>query len=232
MPLIKGKSDKAFKQNIKTEMRTGKPQDQALAIAYNTQRKSSPKKMSQGGHVHTSECMNEGGMCKYAYGGQAEADGNPGLPKAKPDNRRPDESQYMASTFVAGEQEVAPRKPDNKRPPEDEYMADHFADGGEVESLDSDDHYESIADAILAKKRKSMEKPDSGSVDLDENAHEDGRSPYDEDNLYATKKELYDDDQMSPEPRDSNEYGDDIDSDEHDMVSQIRKKMKAKKMGM
>lgn len=34
MPLIKGKSKSAFKQNIKTEIAAGKPQKQAVAIAY------------------------------------------------------------------------------------------------------------------------------------------------------------------------------------------------------
>jgi len=38
MPLIKSKSDKAFKSNIKTEIAAGKPQKQAVAIAYNTKR--------------------------------------------------------------------------------------------------------------------------------------------------------------------------------------------------
>ena len=36
MPLIKSKSDKAFKSNIKAEMAAGKPQKQAVAIAYST----------------------------------------------------------------------------------------------------------------------------------------------------------------------------------------------------
>jgi hypothetical protein len=34
MPLVKGKSPKAFAKNIKTEMRAGKPKRQAVAIAY------------------------------------------------------------------------------------------------------------------------------------------------------------------------------------------------------
>lgn len=34
MPLIKGKSKAAFSQNIKTEMAAGKPQKQAVAIAF------------------------------------------------------------------------------------------------------------------------------------------------------------------------------------------------------
>jgi len=38
MPLIKSKSDKAFKSNIKAEIDAGKPQKQAVAIAYATKR--------------------------------------------------------------------------------------------------------------------------------------------------------------------------------------------------
>jgi len=38
MPLIKSKSDKAFKHTIKAEIAAGKPQKQAVAIAYNTKR--------------------------------------------------------------------------------------------------------------------------------------------------------------------------------------------------
>jgi hypothetical protein len=37
MPLIKSKSEKAFKQNVRTEAKT-KPLKQALAIAYATKR--------------------------------------------------------------------------------------------------------------------------------------------------------------------------------------------------
>jgi len=40
MPLIKSKSKKAFKQNVRTEMRAGKPRKQALAIAYSVKRKA------------------------------------------------------------------------------------------------------------------------------------------------------------------------------------------------
>jgi hypothetical protein len=38
MPLIKSKSDKAFKQNIRAEVKSGKPVKQAVAIAYATKR--------------------------------------------------------------------------------------------------------------------------------------------------------------------------------------------------
>lgn len=43
MPLIKSKSDKAFKSNIKAEIAAGKPQKQAVAIAYSVKR-AAPKK--------------------------------------------------------------------------------------------------------------------------------------------------------------------------------------------
>jgi len=41
MPLKKSKSKKAFKQNIKAEVKAGKPVKQAVAIAYSVKRKAS-----------------------------------------------------------------------------------------------------------------------------------------------------------------------------------------------
>lgn len=38
MPLVKSASKEAFSKNVATEMRAGKPQKQAVAIAYSTQR--------------------------------------------------------------------------------------------------------------------------------------------------------------------------------------------------
>lgn len=43
MPLKKGKSEKAFKENIKTEVKAGKPVKQAVAIAYSVKREASKK---------------------------------------------------------------------------------------------------------------------------------------------------------------------------------------------
>lgn len=40
MPLKAGKSKKAFVSNIKTEIKAGKPQKQAVAIAYSEKRRS------------------------------------------------------------------------------------------------------------------------------------------------------------------------------------------------
>jgi hypothetical protein len=43
MPLSKGKSEKSVEKNIKTEIKTGKPQKQAVAIALSTQREAKKK---------------------------------------------------------------------------------------------------------------------------------------------------------------------------------------------
>lgn len=40
MPLVKSGSKKAMSKNIKTEMKAGKPQKQAVAIAYSVARKA------------------------------------------------------------------------------------------------------------------------------------------------------------------------------------------------
>ena len=48
MPLIKGKSEKAFKSNIKAEVAAGKPVKQAVAIAYDVKRRAD-KGMKEGG---------------------------------------------------------------------------------------------------------------------------------------------------------------------------------------
>lgn len=44
MPLKKSKSEKAFKENIKTEVKAGKPVKQAVAIAYAEKREAAKKK--------------------------------------------------------------------------------------------------------------------------------------------------------------------------------------------
>jgi len=44
MPLEKGKSKAAFSNNVKAEVKAGRPVKQAVAIAYSEQRRSSGKR--------------------------------------------------------------------------------------------------------------------------------------------------------------------------------------------
>lgn len=82
----------------------------------------------------------------------------------------------------------------------------------------------SIADSIM--KRRKM--ADGGMVDDDNMETPAKLSPYDEDNVEATLKEIYSssDDQIDPEPMDSISDVEDEDDHHMDMVAKIRKKLR------
>jgi hypothetical protein len=48
MPLVKSASSAAFRKNVKTEMAHGKPQKQAVAIAYSVKREADKKPPTKG----------------------------------------------------------------------------------------------------------------------------------------------------------------------------------------
>ena len=43
MPLVKSTSKEAFRRNVKAEIKAGKPQKQAVAIAYSVKREAAKK---------------------------------------------------------------------------------------------------------------------------------------------------------------------------------------------
>jgi hypothetical protein len=97
-----------------------------------------------------------------------------------------------------------------------------YAEGGKVMQ-----HPKSIADAIMGRRKAKM-MADGGEVDIEDNGME-IPDEFDDMNEDATLKELYDDNQLESQPEDSNEHGDGIESDLHDMISSIRKKMRLKR---
>ena len=92
MPLIKSKSDKAFKSNIKAEIAAGKPPKQAVAIAYSTKRMA---KKATGGSTSP-----------YDY--DSDVDYYQAIGRLKDENDEPQESRI--SSAVLNKQKSMRRK--------------------------------------------------------------------------------------------------------------------------
>ena len=78
MPLVKSKSEKAFKTNIKREIAAGKPQKQAVAIAYDIQRKA---KKAEGGLYANIHAKRE--RIAHGSGEHMRKPGSSGAPTAQ-----------------------------------------------------------------------------------------------------------------------------------------------------
>ena len=91
MPLSSGKSEKVFSQNVSTEMHHGKPQKQALAIAYAMKRRAQHK--AGGGEM----CAHGKMMCHMCHGGEYAYGG-----KASEKYESPDEMGVHKSTMPEG----------------------------------------------------------------------------------------------------------------------------------
>ena len=126
-----------------------------------------------------------------------------------------------------------------------------LARGGMVDSTEQpqpeadEEHAASLAAAIMSKRRMaeggrvtsdeihshpSIYSDDSSQVDLSRNADEDANEE-DQLSFNALTKENYSESEgleLMDSPMDSNEHGHEIDSDDHDMVSQIRRKIRKK----
>ena len=79
MPLVKSKSPKAFKANVKAEIAAGKPQKQAVAIAYDVQRRA--KKADGGGLYANINAKRD--RIAHGSGEKMRKPGSPGAPTAE-----------------------------------------------------------------------------------------------------------------------------------------------------
>lgn len=115
---------------------------------------------------------------------------------------------------------------DRSKPHSRDLASAMYAKGGEV-NPELEQSVLTLADKIMEKRMYA----DGGMVDLDEESEEHPNKYYDL-NIEAAGKEQYDDEQLSSQPLDSNEKGDSIEHDKHDMIDKIRAKMKRQGRGM
>lgn len=173
------------------------------------------------------------GHINYAHGGHVK-DHSEGVHKGY-DNEKPGQSQ-MGTRVREGDFDAAKRKSIDVRkaslPIKHRLKTDseYLADGGYISPEDEidEENHASLAAAIMAKRKRMA---DGGEVDLqDNNGDEDLNNEDDMSFDAARKKTYFDDAQLSSQPEDSNEHGDELeDADSHDMVGSIRKKMKMKR---
>lgn len=238
MPLLKGK--KNIGRNIEVEQEAGKSPKQSLAIALSVSRRNK-KKMAKGGEITAdtekrpmpddehddAKDIARTLPSKKVSGwldNKKEAGNNPSVEDTEVDD------SFVSDRRTSIDQASTPEEMRMKKGPSTDpkhVNADHLkmAEGGEVE-----EHYSSIADAILAKSRRSK-MADGGQVDLSLNATE-GENLEDDLSWDALRKENYSESEGLEElssPSDSGQHGDSLeDEDEHgeSLVDSIRRKKK------
>lgn len=175
MPLVHSKSKKAFAKNVETEMKSGKPQDQSLAIAFSVKRKAAKKKMTEGGKVNES-AVTEHRPSTQEHDKDAKelAEINRPAPKRGITNLkgpRTGKSDVFSikPRSAAAEEDHAPRMHPGdgddmeKAPPSKEFMAGMMhgmkhmmAEGGDVGKQNTEDSYSSYT-----KETKEADKANS-----------------------------------------------------------------------
>lgn len=233
MPLIKGKSKKSFEKNVATEVESGKPLKQSLAIAYDVQRKAKKKAKKENPAENASTpAFREYAEKKMAKGGEVDL---------MAERRRADAMQAanqpsglktnQASAMAAQQGSGTPVKQEDQM---------KYAHGGHVCSKcghhdmeESDLESGSVAQKLLARKKfaKGGAVEDEDMVDLDMNNMEGPGT----DRSYNIKAKQYtygDRNQMSPQPRDSNLKGHKLDGNDDGDLKSIASKIMKKKKGM
>ena len=178
-------------------------------------------KFAKGGKIPTTPRMAESSIIKSspidALGRKMLIEDEPSMHEVMEEDNKEREYEVPEST------EITPEEPE-----EPEYAEGGMIDEDQqpMEEADEERHA-SIAAAIMAKKAKMM--AEGGQVDIDSNNDEQPNAYYKANQ--AALKENYDEDfEDMSQPLDSNEHGDDIEADAHDMISQIRRKMKSKRV--
>lgn len=182
------------------------------------------KRMADGGMINEEVSMHDAEEDEVEHPAHLEEDD---------DQMKPSEDEYMSGHFAKGgmiddEMDATASNPASRL---DAGYGKVImkADGGEISPEDEqmDELHSSIASAIMAKRRKMAE---GGEVDLSINADEEPNHE-DQESFEALKKENYSESaglEKLDQPSDSNLHHVMLDSDEHDMISAIRRKMKSR----
>lgn len=244
MPLIQGKSNKSLKKNVETEMDSGKPQKQSLAIAFSVQRKNKKKKYAKGGEVTAPEEKEatadnstderEFEMGKAKAGAQEQDlrdESKPDADKSK-DKRELDMTDDHAKSHG---QEVDLRDEkyttiDDASDEQEKKMLDSHPTrhAQELTANDEDEKPSSIVEAIIHKRRMA----EGGMVDIEENAEDapNGLEALNERAVHGLEGSEREEFSKAGQPEDSNEHGDKLsDEDEHNasMIASIMRKMRS-----
>jgi hypothetical protein len=150
MPLLSGKSKSAMSHNIKAEMHAGKPQKQALAIAYSMARRGK-KKMANGGPVEDpSDLVQPHHDDEHRASGDndevRESKKRDGVGGLNQDAMQPDLNRFKGGE-VSDENPASSIAEMSMDEREDEHEEDTYYSGGEVDPTYQRDELEHIRDS-------------------------------------------------------------------------------------
>lgn len=144
MPLMKGKSKQAFSKNVETEMNAGKPQKQALAIAYSMKKKA--KKMAEGG-------MADSRLQSDAHESEMDhADGaGPEMDHANLDLSHQSAAEKHNAAAMSEDERALNQHGADEQGPDGTMMAE----GGQITDNEQDEaHMEDMVGRIMAKRQQ------------------------------------------------------------------------------
>ena len=153
MPLTKSKSQKAFQENIKREIAAGKPQKQAVAIAYDVQRRA---KKADGGGLYANIHAKRQRIAEGS-GEKMRKPGSPGAPTAKA-------FKQSAKTVTVPSAPVSSSKCSQQQDvnPNDKAWAEQYMKDSNAGKVNWDDNLRSKAQSILNPPSAQPERQLSG----------------------------------------------------------------------